>query len=302
MYDIVIIGAGPAGLTAAIYGLRADKKVLVLEKESFGGQIAISPKIENYPGFLQMSGNEFTEKMLEQVTVHGGDIELDAATGIRREEDELVVVTERGEYETRTVIIAAGAKHRQLNVPGEAELAGDGVSYCAVCDGAFYAGKAVGVVGGGNSALQEAIQLSDRCSRVTVVQNLPYLTGEEKLQKILLSRKNVQVLYNTVVESVERSGALTVHLINTEENRSKSIHVEGLFVAIGQQPENEPFADVADLDRYGYLESDEDCMTKTPGVFVAGDCRTKNVRQITTAVSDGTVAALAAIRYIDNSR
>jgi len=213
MYDIIIVGAGPAGLTAAIYGLRADKKVLILEKESFGGQITHSPKVENYPGYMQMSGNEFAEILLDQVTAHGADIELDEVTGIRVEDDVKIVTTPHGEYEGKTVIIATGSKHRKLGVPGEDELEGDGVSYCAVCDGAFFAGKSVAIIGGGNSALQEALQLSDRCSKVTLVQNLGYLTGEEKLQKILLSRGNIRVIYNTVVESIERSGALTVHLI-----------------------------------------------------------------------------------------
>ena len=221
MYDIIIIGAGPAGLTAAIYGLRADKKVLILEKESFGGQITHSPKVENYPGYMQMSGNEFAEILLDQVTAHGADIELDEVTGIREEDDVKIVTTPHGEYQGKTVIIATGSKHRKLGVPGEDELEGDGVSYCAVCDGAFYAGKSVAIIGGGNSALQEALQLSDRCSKVTVVQNLGYLTGEEKLQKILLSRGNVRVIYNTVVESIERSGALTVerlYMANTDKS------------------------------------------------------------------------------------
>ncbi len=301
MYDIIVVGAGPAGLTAALYALRADKKVLVIEKETFGGQITFSPKVENYPGFMQMSGNEFAEKLLEQVTEHGAAIEMAEVTGIIDKNTFKTVVTDIGDFESKAVIIATGCKHRHLGVEGEEELIGEGISFCAVCDGAFYAGRSVGVVGGGNSALVEAMMLSEYCKEVTIIQNLPTLTGESKMVKALECKPNVKMLFNTVVTGFERNEALTgVELLNTETNTSSSLTLDGLFVAIGHVPENQAFAAVTNLDQYGYIIADENCTTGTDGIFVAGDCRTKSIRQITTATADGAVSALAACRYIDS--
>ena len=300
MYDVVIIGAGPAGLTAAIYAARAEKRVLVLEKENFGGQITYSPKVENYPGLMTVSGNELAEKMLEQAMSHGVDIELCEALGVRDFGEKKVVQTTDGEFETKTVIIAAGSKHRRLGVPGEEELIGDGVSYCAVCDGAFYRGKDVAVIGGGNTALQDAVLLSETCRSVTILQNKPTLTGEHRLEAILSSRENVKIMCGcTVNEIVSTGGKLDGVKITDDSGRKSEIKVDGVFVAIGQVPENEPFARVVSLDGRGYIVSDESCTTLTPGIYAAGDCRTKEVRQVTTATADGAAAALAAIRYID---
>ena len=300
MYDIIIIGAGPAGLTAAIYALRAEKKVLVIEKETFGGQITYSPKVENYPGIMQMSGNEFADTMLSQVLEHGGEIEMDTVTGIKVHGDRRTVVTEGGEYDGKAVIIAAGSKHRQLGLENENDFVGNGVSYCAVCDGAFYKDQDVAVIGGGNTALQDAVMLSDICRKVTIVQNLPFLTGEERLQNFLAQKNNVEIILNKTVETLIGDEKLTA--INIKDATSgvvTNIKVDGVFVAIGQVPENEPFRNVAALNEYGYIEADERCLTADPAVFVAGDCRSKQIRQITTATADGAVAALAACRYID---
>jgi len=300
MYDVVIIGAGPAGLTAAIYAARAEKRVLVLEKENFGGQITYSPKVENYPGLMTVSGNELAEKMLEQAMSHGVDIELCEVLGVRDFGEKKVVQTTDGDFETKTVIIAAGSKHRRLGVPGEDELIGDGVSYCAVCDGAFYRGKDVAVIGGGNTALQDAVLLSETCRSVTILQNKPTLTGEHRLEAILRSRENVKIMCGcTVNEIVSTGGKLDGVKITDDSGRKSEIKVDGVFVAIGQVPENEPFARVVSLDGRGYIVSDESCTTLTPGIYAAGDCRTKEVRQVTTATADGAAAALAAIRYID---
>ncbi len=300
MYDVIVVGAGPAGLTAALYALRADKKVLVIEKETFGGQITYSPKVENYPGFMQMSGNEFAEKLLDQVSEHGADIELCEVTGIVDNDKTKTVVTDTGSFEGKTVILATGCKHRHLGVDGEDELIGEGISFCAVCDGAFYAGRKVGVVGGGNSALVEAMMLSEYCAEVTIIQNLATLTGETKMVRALESKPNVKMIFNTVVTGFEKADVLTgVKLHNTETGEDTSLSLDGLFVAIGHVPENDAFANVATLNDYGYIVADEACTTKTAGIFVAGDCRTKTVRQITTATADGAVAALAACRYID---
>ena len=300
MYDIIIIGAGPAGLTAALYGLRADKKVLVIEKENFGGQITFSPKVENYPTQMQISGSELAQLMLDQVVEHGAEIELAEVIGIINEEDKKIVVTEFGEFEGRTVIIAVGSKHRQLGLPRENELVGKGVSYCAVCDGAFFNGMDVAVVGGGNTALQEAIMLSEYCTHITVIQNLSTMTGEGRLVAALEKKDNVSMIFDTVVTELhgeEELNALTIR--NTKTEKESTLAVNGLFVAIGQAPKNECFTNVTTLNEYGYIDADERCLTETAGIFVAGDCRTKQVRQITTATGDGAVAALAACRYID---
>ena len=301
-YDVIVIGGGPAGLTAALYALRADKSVLIIEKGGFGGQITHSPKIENYPGFEQISGNELADKMVGQVLAQGAEVEITEAKGIEKTADGFVVHCEDCDSAGRTVVIATGAKHRQLGVEGENELVGEGISYCAVCDGAFYKGRHVAVIGGGNSALQEAVLLSEGCSQVSVIQNLAFLTGEERLAAKLRERDNVDFTYSTVVAGFEsEGGSLTALRLRNEETGEESVKkVDGVFVAIGLVPENGAFADVAALDNYGYVASDEKCLTSTPGVFTAGDCRTKNVRQIATAVADGATAGLAACRYIDS--
>ncbi len=299
MYDIIIVGAGPAGLTAAIYARRAGKTVLVLEKDTFGGQVTFSPKLENYPGFQEISGNELAQRMLEQALSLGADIDMDTVVDVLDGETK-TVVGESGRYETRSVIIAAGAKHRRLQLPNEEVLIGNGISFCAVCDGAFYQGQHVAVIGGGNTALQEIALLSEVCKRVTVVQNLAFLTGEEKMIRLLESRKNIDYLYNTVVTAYEGTDSLTaVNLLNTETNKASRLAVDGIFLAIGTAPDNGAFASVTDLNEWGYIQADESGMTKTPGIFVAGDCRTKAYRQVATAIADGASAALNACRYLD---
>ena len=298
MFDIIIIGGGPAGLTAALYGRRQNKSVLVLEKNSFGGQTVFSPKIENYPGFVEMSGMEFSDKLVDQVLKQGADLRMETAVEITDLGKTKKVTTDCGEYESRTVIIATGAKHRLLGLEGEEELIGNGISFCAVCDGAFYAGKDVAVIGGGNSALQEAILLSESCHSVHIIQNLPTLTGEDKLVKILESKENVDFTYNTVVTKLLGNGELNgIIITNTETGEEDRVLLDGMFVAIGLVPDNEAFQNLVELDR-GYVRADDSCTTSTPGIFTAGDCRTKVFRQITTACADGTAAALAACAFL----
>lgn len=301
MYDIIIIGAGPAGLTAAVYAGRAEKKVLVLERETFGGQITHSPRVENYPGFLQMSGNEFAEKLLEQAMNQGAEIELDTAVGITKNGDVFTVKGEAAEYEGKSVIIATGAAHRRLGLPNEDKFTGEGVSYCAVCDGAFYNGKDVAIIGGGNSALQEAVLLSKSCKSVTVIQNLPYLTGEVKLQNELNNKDNVKIILSSIVASINGGDVFEgITIENTETKEKRDLTFDGIFVAIGQQPMNEPFKNNVKLNDWGYVEADENCIPESEeGIFVAGDCRSKRVRQIATAIADGATAALAACSYTD---
>ena len=302
MYDIIIAGGGPAGLTAAIYGLRAGKTVLVVEKGGFGGQIAFSPKVENIPGFQQIGGAEFADKLTEQAMALGAEVELEKVTSVTKNGDIFTVETEEGStFEGRTVILALGVKHRMLGLPGEEELVGSGISFCVVCDGAFYAGQDVAMIGGGNSALQEALLLSEVCSKVTVVQNLADFTGERKLADAMLEKENVEVFFSTVVVGYEaENGSLTGLRLRSEVTGEESrIAVDGAFLAVGLQPENEPFAQLAKLNDWGYFDSGEDCCTATPGLFVAGDCRSKRIRQVVTAAGDGAIAAMAACRYLD---
>lgn len=299
MYDIIIVGAGPAGLTAAIYACRAGKSVLVLEKDTFGGQITFSPKLENYPAFQAVSGNELAQRMLEQALALGAQIDMDTVTDVRDGEIKTVIGEGRS-YQAKAVIIAAGARHRRLHLENEEQYIGNGISFCAVCDGAFYAGQHVAVIGGGNTALQEIALLAETCRRVTVVQNLPFLTGEAKIVERLKQKGNIDYLYSTVVSAYEGSDGLTaLCLHNTETGEDSRLEVDGAFLAIGTEPENGAYASVAELNDMGYILSDESCRTKTEGIFVAGDCRTKAYRQVATAISDGASAALNACRYLD---
>ena len=323
MYDMIVVGGGPAGMTAALYAQRNGRQALVIEKSGFGGQITHSPKVENYPGTLQMSGNAFADQMLDQILAQGAEIEFETVTAVESKmiqtaPDEagtqavhpvyIVRTEEGGGYEGRTVVLATGVKHRMLGLEGENELVGEGISFCAVCDGDFFSGKKVCVAGGGNSALQEAILLAEKCSEVILLQDLPYFTGEEKLQEVLFSKPTVRGIAGVKITGLERNDAgltgVTIaytdaHGDAAKRGTSETNPCDGLFVAIGLIPENEPFAEFADLNNYGYFDTDERCLTKTPGIFVAGDCRSKEVRQLTTAVADGATAALAACRYMN---
>jgi len=305
MYDLIVIGGGPAGMTAALYALRNGKSVLVLEKHGFGGQITYSPKVENYPGIKEMSGNEFADKLLDQILSLGAEVELEKALSIAEEGGHKLVRTEEGSaFEAMAVIIATGVKHRMLGLPGENELVGNGISFCAVCDGDFFSGQTVCVAGGGNSALQEAILLAEKCKEVIILQDLPELTGEATLQNILRSRSNVRIETNRKIVGVTANGdGLTgVTVSDRVTGQERTIPCDGLFIAIGLIPENGPFAELAALNDYGYFASGEDCLTRTPGVYVAGDCRSKSIRQLTTACADGAVAALAACRYVNERK
>lgn len=302
MYDVIIVGGGPAGMTAALYAQRNGKQALVIEKTGFGGQITHSPKVENIPGFSSVSGNEFADQMLDQILGQGAEIEFETVTSIDSLDDRKRVHTEEGStFEGKTVILATGVKHRMLGLEGEEELVGEGISFCAVCDGDFYTGQKVCVAGGGNSALQEAILLSEKCSEVVLLQDLPEFTGEAKLQEVLFARPNVKGIPNLKINRLLKSGDALCGL-EVEDRTSgekQEVSCDGLFVAIGLIPENGAFSALVDLDEQGYFDSDEQCLTKTPGIFVAGDSRSKQIRQVTTAAADGAIAALAACRYIN---
>lgn len=299
MTDILIVGAGPAGLTAAIYALRAGKSVLLIEKAAIGGQMTHSPKIENYPGFPEISGTGLADRMTEQALNLGAEMELGEVTKLELAGDVKKAVTEDGEFEAKAVILAMGAKHRTLGLSGEEALSG--VSYCAVCDGDFYRGEDVIIVGGGNSAMQEALLLSETCSHVTMVQNLAFLTGEQALKDRVLAKENISVIYGCVADRLLGEDAFTGLVVkNTETGETQTVNAGGLFVAIGLLPDTAPAEGLLALQN-GYIEAGEDCLTSIPGVFTAGDCRTKGIRQVSTAAADGAVAALAAVRYLQSA-
>ena len=299
MYDIIVIGGGPAGLTAATYACRAGKSVLVIEKAAFGGQITWSPKVENFPAIISISGAELGDRLLEQAMEQGAEVELEEVTAVDdRGERKLVRCESGAEYEAKAVIIAAGAKPRMLGLEREEDFVGSGVGFCAVCDGAFYKDRDVAVNGGGNSALQDAMLLSETCRKVYLIHRRDSFRGEEKLVEALRRKENVEFILESTVEELLGDTELRGIAVRHPGGR-REISLDGLFVAIGHEPDNGIFSDLMELDAAGYAASGEDCLTKTPGVFVAGDCRRKTVRQLTTAVADGAAAALAACGYID---
>lgn len=299
MYDIVIIGAGTAGLSAAIYGCRAGKNVLLLEEKNYGGQIINTPEIENYPGIKNISGFEFATNLFEQAKALGAEIIYERAEKIIDKEEIKVVVTPSGEYECKSVIIATGAKNRPLGLEKEKELTGAGISYCATCDGAFFRGKDVAVVGGGNTALEDAAFLSNYCNKVYVIHRRDKLRGEESLSDRLKEKDNVEFILESRVVKLNGEGMLeSVEVENVKTKEIKNLAIRGLFVAIGQMPDNEAFAELVEVDSSGYVCAAEDCKTRAKGIFTAGDCRTKSVRQLATAAADGAVAGLSACEYI----
>lgn len=299
IYDIIVIGAGTAGLSAALYGARAGKQVLVLEQKISGGQIVNSPEVENYPGIKQISGYEFVRELQEQAEKVGAHIVNETAERLEKNENIWNVRTSSGQRQARSVILATGVEHRKLGLPGEEALTGNGVSYCAVCDGAFFRDKQVAVVGGGNTALEDAKFLSGYCKKVVLIHRRDRFRGESRLVDELVVRSNVEFVMESVVTSLQGGDRLESVLIkNVKTNVIDERRVSALFVAIGQNPKNEAFSEVVRLDEQGYVEADESCRTTAAGVFAAGDCRTKAVRQLVTAAADGAVSALGACEYL----
>lgn len=297
MYDSIIIGAGPAGMTAAIYLARANKKVLIIEKETIGGQISSSPLVENYPGYEGISGSVLANNMYNQVDKLGVDIELDEVTDIIPGELHTVKTLDN-EFKTRTVIIATGVKYRLLGLENEIELIGNGIHFCVSCDGAFYKGKHVAVVGGGNTGIINAIALADMCEKVYLIQDKDKLTGEKILQDKLKQKVNVEFITNSVVSKIIGDDKLEKIIIKNGKKENEIV-VNGMFISIGLMPQSDFLKGIIDLDKFNYAVS-FDTKTKINGIFVAGDIRTKPFRQITTAVNDGTTSALYALEYLDN--
>ena len=298
MYDIIVVGGGVSGMTAALYALRNGKKVLLFEGSTIGGQIAQSPKVENYPTHMTISGAKLSEDLFEQITNLGVDFEFDNIEFIDKS-DTFHLKGEFGEYEGKSVIIANGVKHRKLRLPNEEDLIGNGVYYCALCDGPFYTGKEVTLIGDGNTALQYALLLSDICSKVNLVIMFDKFFGDENLVKAVENRSNIAITRNA--KTIELIGDTELKGIRFEKSNGETFVIENtpLFVAIGQIPDNKKFENLADLTKDGYFDSDETTTTKTPGLFVAGDTRKKSVRQVTTAISDGAVAATSACNYLN---
>lgn len=298
-YDIVIVGAGTAGLSAAIYAVRAGKSVIVLEATTHGGQIVNTPEVENYPGIQKISGFEFANNLYKQAKSLGAEVIYEKVIGIEVNGEEKIVHTTKEDYQAKAVILATGAKNRPLGLEHEKEWIGAGISYCATCDGMFYRGKDVAVAGGGNTALEDAIFLTNYCRKVYLIHRRDAFRGEEKLLQTLKEKPNVEFVLNAnITRLVGEDGVDGVEVEDKNTHEKRVIDVMGLFVAIGQMPENSEFINVVDLDKGGYIEAKEDCKTKTKGIFTAGDCRTKKVRQLATAASDGAIAALAACEYI----
>ncbi len=302
MYDLIVIGAGAAGMTSALYALRNGKTVLVLESESLGGQIATSPRLENYPSIKEISGEQFADNLFEQITHHGAEVEIEKVVGIEKLSDKTFKVkTEYNEYSSKSVIIASGVKHKHLRTKSQRDdLVGKGVYYCALCDGPFYKGKEVAVIGDANTALQYSILLSSYCKKVYIYTLFDKFFGDKALVKALHAKENIEWRPNTSVTDFIGENELTAFEYKDADGNICTHEIPAVFVAIGQIPDNKAFADLVDLDDMGYIISDENCTTKTEGLFVAGDCRTKAVRQVATAVSDGAIAATKASVYIES--
>lgn len=299
IYDVAVIGAGIAGMTAAIYALRAGKSAVLIEKETVGGQITLSPKVENYPGFKEISGLDLADGIFAQALELGAYLEVDEVKSVKKEGGVFKIECAYSEHEAKSVVIATGLKHRRLEAVES--LAGQGVSYCAVCDGMFYKGKEVAVVGGGNTAVSEALYLADICERVYLIHRRTGYRAEKAVMDRLIAKENIVRLENRIVASAEKTGeGLKLTLASTVGEADQELPVAGLFVALGHIPQNAAFADILELDESGFADAGEDMKTRTPGVFVAGDCRKKAVRQLTTAAADGACAGLAAAKYVDD--
>lgn len=300
MFDVIIVGAGPAGLSAGIYTVRSGKSALILEGKSYGGQIINTPDIENYPGIKNISGFEFATGLYEQATSLGAEVKYEQAVSIEDKGDIKIVNTEQGSYECKAVILATGAKNRPLGIEKEKEFVGYGISYCATCDGAFYRNKDVAVVGGGNTAIEDALFLTNYCNKVYVIHRRDTFRVDPKDVEKLKSKDNVEFVMNSTVEKIlGESSVEGIEIKDKNTKETKNINVSGIFVAVGQEPDNQMFSDLVELDESGYIIAKEDCMTNVKGIYTAGDCRTKSVRQLTTAAADGAVAALAACAIID---
>ncbi len=300
IYDIIIVGGGMAGMTACLYSLRNNRKVLLLEKETIGGQIAESPRVENYPTKKSISGAELADEVFEQITDLGAEVEIEDVKKIEKKGKIFYLTTDYSTYECKSVIVATGSRHRHLGLENEEKFIGKGVYYCAICDGPFFKGEDVVLIGDANSALQYAILLSGYCKKVTMVTLFDKFFGEKTLQDSVKKLENVEIIHGAKAVKLNGGDNLESVVFERDDKSTFEIKTRGVFVAIGQVPENEVFSDLADLDKAGYFASDESCTTKTDGLFVAGDCRAKSIRQVTTAMGDAAVASMSANKYLSS--
>lgn len=299
-YDIIIVGAGVAGMTAALNALRGGKNVLIIERNTFGGQIATSPKVENYPAIASISGLELSEKIFSQVLEHGADFELEEVISITKENNIFTVITNYNTYNAKAVILATGVKHKNLNIPNETELVGKGISYCAICDGAFYEGEEVCVVGDGNTAVQYAIMLANICNKVTICTLFDKFFCEKIYIDRINTKENIKIIHNVSLKKIIGQDKLESCVFETSEGKELTLNPQGLFIAIGQIPDNNKYVPLVELDKNGYIITNDKCETKTKGLYAIGDCRVKQIRQLSTAISDGSIASFYALDYINN--
>lgn len=298
MVDIIVVGGGPSGMTAALYALRSNKSVLILEKENFGGQIANSPRVENYPSINEISGLDLSDKMFAQIMDLGAQFELEDVLKIEKDEGKFVLTTNYNKYECKAVILANGVKHRLMNLPNEENLIGNGVSFCAVCDGPMYKGQEAYLIGDANTALQYALLLSNYCTKVHMFTLFDKFFGDQILQDRVNQKENILVEHNmNLIQYLGEDKLEGLVFENTQTKIKSEYHTNNVFIAIGQIPQNEAFADLVELEK-GYIVTDESMQTKTPGIFACGDTRKKEIRQVVTACNDGAIAALSAVKYI----
>lgn len=300
MYDVIVVGAGTAGMTAALNALRAGKSVLVLECNGIGGQIANSPRVENYPSIKSISGSEFSDNLFAQIEALGVNFEFDKVTDAKKRADgSFLVIGEYGEYEGRSLVIATGVRHKTLGIQKEEELVGKGVSYCAVCDGAFYAGEEVALIGDANTAVQYAILLAGYCKKVYVCTLFDKFFADKIIVDKMLAKENVEWISKVSCVDLVGEEKFSGCVFEGDDGKRFTLSAAACFVAIGQKPDNAAFMGLVDVDDAGYIVASDECVTRTEGVFAAGDCRQKKLRQLTTAVADGSIAAMAALKYID---
>jgi len=299
-YDIVIVGAGPAGMTAALNCLRAGKSVIVLESETIGGQIALSPRVENFPTCQKSSGADLMDKLFEQITEWGADFELEEVIGVDKQGDNFIVKTNYNEYEAISVILATGVKARHMGIDREEELVGKGVSYCALCDGAFYKDEDVVVIGDANTAIQYALVLSGYCKSVQICTLFDKFFADKALLELTLSQPNVKYEHNLSLKEFVGENELTGLVFeNTQDKSIRKFDCKCAFVCIGQVPNNKKYENLVELDKNGFIIADESCKTSCEGIFTAGDCRTKSIRQLITAAADGSISAFYSCQYVD---
>ena len=298
-YDIIVVGGGPAGMTAALYGLRGGKSVLILEKEAFGGQIATSPRLENYPTIMSISGSEWSDKLFEQITELGAEFELEDVQEVKKDGDTFFVKTNYNDYEAKTVIVANGVKPRKMGLPNEEDLTGKGISYCAVCDGPFYKGKEIYLIGDANTALQYALLLSGYCPKIHMITLFDKLFGDQILINRVLQTENIDIRHNLSLQKINGYDKLeSIEFKDTQTGEEFVFQTDNLFIAIGQIPQNEAFEGLLSLD-HGFIVTDESMETEVKGLFAAGDTRKKENKQVITACNDGAIAAMSAIKYIN---